>query len=99
MMNHLPSETIAEECMREIGVPNLSFVPLFALVSSLFLFACDDPVSPTRIDGIAEAQFGQLRGELRLPVGEQCHTFTAIEDGSEDPVFSVDIEQARVRDF
>jgi hypothetical protein len=40
---------------------------------------------------------GTLQGELRLPQDQECFSFTAYQVGQEGPLFSVDVEQARVR--
>ena len=41
---------------------------------------------------------GTLQGELRLPPNQECFSFTAYQVGQEEPLFEIDVEQARVRD-
>ena len=45
----------------------------------------------------SELELGVIRGALTLPSDQECHRFVAESLDSEEEVFSVNIEQARVR--
>jgi hypothetical protein len=56
--------------------------------------------APTQTASIAQQRalnLGTVQGELRLPQDQECSLFTAFRVGEEEPLFQVDVEQARVR--
>jgi hypothetical protein len=54
---------------------------------------------PALSESTVEApQLGTLQGELRLPEGQQCDRFRALDDLTDEELFQVDVERAQVRD-
>ena len=73
------------------------------LLSLLIIpFGCVSKTSPSSKDSLnrqVESSLGAIQGELRLPEDQQCHTFTAYSVDSNEAVFSINVEQANLREY
>lgn len=66
------------------------------------LIACQDQQnvsSPSLTSSQESLNLGTVQGELRLPQDQECSLFTAYQVDQEDALFSININQARVRDY
>lgn len=65
------------------------------------LFGCSDPApiappSPSP-ESSSRPQLAQIQGALRLPQGQECFLFQAVDAESDELYFEIEIEQARIR--
>lgn len=79
-----------------------SFLSL-CLLGVLLNFGCSESISnspPSESEAqTPRPQLAQIQGALRLPQGQHCSTFRALDANSSELVFEIDIDQAQVRNY
>ena len=70
-----------------------------SILLSLLLSACTPEATPptSTSQGTNTPKLGFLQAELRLPQGEECSRFTALDLETREEIFAVNVEPAQVR--